>query len=114
MAGEAAIKPSMSRVNSAFTAATRAGAGAAGTGTWINASPLNPAVVGSLSSSGDSSLRTYLDGNSMLVSNSIGTTLSPRNCRVRPVMTSVLMAASFCSPPMAARAAATTAVAGST
>src|SRR5262249_62116203 len=42
---------------------------APGGGTWINVSPLNPRVDGSVSCAGSSSLRTNLSGRSQLVSN---------------------------------------------
>src|SRR5205807_4364228 len=77
---------------------------APGGGTWINVSPLNPRVVGSLSCAGISSLRTNLPGSSQLISNSIGTRLLPRTCRVRPVIVKVRTADSFFSPPSASRA----------
>jgi hypothetical protein len=65
--------------------------------------PANPVEVGSLSSAGISSFLTYLSGNSIAISNSIGTMFSPRTRRVRPVATTVCTAASF-SPPIALRA----------
>jgi hypothetical protein len=61
-----------------------------GTGSWINWSPLKPVDVGPLSCAGISSFRTNLSGNSHAISNSIGTRLSPRTCRVRPVATKFL------------------------
>src|SRR4029077_2865171 len=70
---------------------------APGGGTWINVSPLNPRVVGSVSCAGISSLRTNLSGSSQLISNSIGTRLLPRIWRVRPVATKLRTADSFFS-----------------
>ena len=74
-------------------------------GIWISPSPLNPADVGSASSAGNSSTRTYLSGSSIEISNSMGTRLLPRIRRVRPEATSVLSAASL-SPPSALRTSA--------
>ena len=85
------------------------GGGSAGLGIWINFSPLNPDVVGSLSWAGTSSFRTYLSGSSQAISNSIGTRFCPRTWRVRPVATNALTAESAFSPPSASRAAASTA-----
>ena len=73
----------------------------------MSASPLNPDDVGSVSSAGNSSTRTYLSGSSSRSSNSIGTRLSPRTRRVRPVAMTVFTSSSFC-PPIAVLAAAST------
>src|SRR5207247_11394184 len=81
---------------------------APGGGIWINVSPLNPRVVGSVSCAGISSLRTNLSGSSQLISNSIGTRLLPRIWRVRPVAVNVRTADNFFSPPSASRADDTT------
>ena len=78
---------------------------AGGGGIWISASPLNPADVGSASSAGNSSTRTYLSGSSIEISNSMGTRLLPRMRRVRPDATSVLRLSSL-SPPSALRTSA--------
>jgi hypothetical protein len=83
-----------------------AAGGGVGTGSWINSSPLKPEDVGPLSCAGISSLRTYLSGSSTAISNSIGTRLSPRTWRVRPVATKFLTPLSRFSPPSASRAAA--------
>ena len=86
---------------------------AGGGGIWISASPLNPADVGSASSAGNSSTRTYLSGSSIEISNSMGTRLLPRMRRVRPDATSVLRLSSL-SPPSALRTSASTLAAFST
>ena len=52
-------------------------------------------------------MRTYLSGSSTSISNSIGTRLSPRTRRVRPVTARVFTSLSF-SPPSAALAEAST------
>ena len=83
-------------------------AGIAGAGgTWISASPLKPDEVGSVSSAGNSSTRTYLSGSSTSSSNSIGTRLSPRTRRVLPVATIVFTPASFWAPSAFLAAAST-------
>jgi hypothetical protein len=73
----------------------------------MTSAPLKPVDVGSLSSAGTSSLRTYLSGSSMAISNSMGTRLSPRTRRVRPVATT-LFTPSSAGPPMAVRVPART------
>jgi len=83
----------------------RPAAMAGGGGFWISASPLNPADVGSVSSAGNSSTRTYFDGGSNKISNSIGTRLFPRTRLVRPDATNVLTRS---DPPSALRASAST------
>ena len=70
-------------------------------------SPLKPVDVGSVFSAGNSSMRTYLSGSSINISNSMGTRLLPRIRFVRPDATSDLTCASL-SPPSALRASAST------
>ena len=103
--------PSASRAKSCFNVETRAfvigsGIAAGGGGSTTSSSPLKPDAVGPLSCAGISSLRRYLSGSSTKISNSIGTRLSPRTCRVRPVAVNDFTALSFFSPPSAWRAAA--------
>jgi hypothetical protein len=73
----------------------------------MSASPVKPADVGSVSSAGNSSTRTYLAGSSMKISNSIGTRLLPRTRLVCPEAISDLTESSL-SPPNALRASAST------
>ena len=116
--------PSASRAKSCLTVVTRALRAASsaagfggcragrrrrrrpGGGSTSSSSPLKPVAVGPLSCAGTSSLRRYLSGSSAKISNSIGTRLSPRTCRVRPVAVNDFTAASFASPPIAWRALA--------
>ena len=71
----------------------------------IRPSPLNPLLLGPLSRAGISSVRTYLSGSSIAISNSMGTRLSPCTCRVRPVVTNDLTEEMRLSPPRASLAA---------